>query len=72
MNSSRRWPMWTCCVDKTGTITEPTMEVTDVIRCRALQLRRYRKILAAFYHGEGPDNETAAPWPTVRRRQAHI
>ena len=37
------------CVDKTGTITEPTMEVTDDIE----------KILAAFYHGEEPDNETA-------------
>lgn len=49
------------CVDKTGTITEPTMEVTDLY---PLNIERYshekiQDILAAFYAGEEPDNDTA-------------
>ena len=49
------------CVDKTGTITEPTMEVTDVypLNSERFSYDDIEKILAAFYHGEGPDNETA-------------
>ncbi|MDR0889656.1 MAG: cation-translocating P-type ATPase [Oscillospiraceae bacterium] len=49
------------CVDKTGTITEPSMEVSDIF---PLCTDRYsyeaiEKILGAFYCGEEPDNETA-------------
>lgn len=49
------------CVDKTGTITEPEMEVTDIY---PLETSRFsyddiENILAAFYYGEEPDNETA-------------
>lgn len=49
------------CVDKTGTITEPTMEVTDLY---PLNIERYshekiQDILGAFYYGEEPDNDTA-------------
>mgnify|MGYP003060817069 CR=1 FL=1 len=49
------------CVDKTGTITEPTMEVTDVypLNSERFSYDDIEKILAAFYHGEEPDNETA-------------
>lgn len=49
------------CVDKTGTITEPAMEVADIF---PLDTARFgyediEQILAAFYTGEEPDNETA-------------
>lgn len=49
------------CVDKTGTITEPTMEVVDICR---LPNEKYshediEQILAAFYYGQEADNETA-------------
>lgn len=49
------------CVDKTGTITEPTMEVTDVypLNSERFSYDDIEKILAAFYHDEEPDNETA-------------
>lgn len=49
------------CVDKTGTITELTMEVTDVypLNSERFSYDDIEKILAAFYHGEEPDNETA-------------
>lgn len=49
------------CVDKTGTITEPTMEVTDVypLNSERFSYDDIEKILAAFYHGKEPDNETA-------------
>ena len=49
------------CVDKTGTITEPTMDVTDVypLNSERFSYDDIEKILAAFYHGEEPDNETA-------------
>ena len=67
------------CVDKTGTITEPEMEVTDIY---PLETSRFsyddiENILAAFYYGEEPDNETAramsaqfgreSDWRTVKR-----
>lgn len=67
------------CVDKTGTITEPTMEVTDVypLNSERFSYDDIEKILAAFYHGEEPDNETAramgqqfageTTWRTVKR-----
>lgn len=49
------------CVDKTGTITEPTMEVTDLYPLNTEQFphERIEKILAAFYYNEEPDNDTA-------------
>ena len=49
------------CVDKTGTITEPTMEVSDVfpLDTDRFSYEQIEKILAAFYFGEEPDNETA-------------
>ena len=49
------------CVDKTGTITEPSMEVTDIfpLASERFSYEDIEKILAAFYYGEEPDNETA-------------
>lgn len=49
------------CVDKTGTITEPEMEVTDVYPLTESRFtyEDIENILAAFYYGEEPDNETA-------------
>lgn len=49
------------CVDKTGTITEPEMEVTDIYPMQSEQFsyEDIESILAAFYYGEEPDNETA-------------
>ncbi|MBR6825867.1 MAG: HAD-IC family P-type ATPase, partial [Oscillospiraceae bacterium] len=48
------------CVDKTGTITEPGMEVEDVLPLSSRYSHdNIEEILAAFYHGEEPDNETA-------------
>ena len=49
------------CVDKTGTITEPSMEVSDIFPMNTEQFpyEQIEKILAAFYSGEEPDNETA-------------
>ncbi len=49
------------CVDKTGTITEPGMEVVELC---PLDTERYpyekiESILAAYYQGEEPENETA-------------
>ncbi len=49
------------CVDKTGTITEPRMEVSDIFPLEAsgYTYEDIEKILAAFYSGQEPDNETA-------------
>ncbi len=49
------------CVDKTGTITEPRMEVSDIFPLEAsgYSYEDIEKILAAFYSGQEPDNETA-------------
>ena len=67
------------CVDKTGTITEPSMEVTDIypIDSGRFTYEDIESILAAFYYGEEPDNETAramaaqfggeSNWRAVRR-----
>ncbi len=49
------------CVDKTGTITEPAMEVSDIfpVQSERFTYEDIEQILAAFYFGEEPDNETA-------------
>ena len=44
------------CVDKTGTITEPGMELTEVI---PLTDAPCEEILSALYGGEEPENDTA-------------
>ena len=47
------------CVDKTGTITEPVMEVEDIISLTQDPPEYLEEILAAFYYGEEPENDTA-------------
>ena len=46
------------CVDKTGTITEPGMEVEQVIPLTADSHDRVEDILAAIYTGVEPENDT--------------
>lgn len=53
------------CVDKTGTITEPHMEVGEVVY---LDEEKYAETvvtetLNAFYQSMEADNDTAGPWP---------
>ena len=47
------------CVDKTGTITEPTMEVENVVPLSDDDPQDLETILSAFYDGLDPDNDTA-------------
>ena len=47
------------CVDKTGTITEPTMEVENVVPLSNHDPQDLETILSAFYDGLAPDNDTA-------------
>jgi cation-transporting ATPase E len=47
------------CVDKTGTITEPGMEVEQVIPLTADPPERLEDVLAALYSGTEPENDTA-------------
>lgn len=47
------------CVDKTGTITEPTLEVADVLQLTSLPYERMQAILTAMYGTTEPDNDTA-------------
>ena len=46
------------CVDKTGTITEPRMEVENVIPLSSDSPERLEAVLNAFYHSQPADNET--------------
>ena len=46
------------CVDKTGTITEAVMEVDNVIPLTDDPPERLETVLAAFYSGDQPENET--------------
>ena len=47
------------CVDKTGTITEPHMEVENIIPLTDDPPERLEAILTALYGGQEPDNDTA-------------
>ncbi len=47
------------CVDKTGTITENIMEVDNVVPLTEDSPEYLEEILAAFYAGQQPDNDTA-------------
>ena len=46
------------CVDKTGTITEPSMSVEDIIPLREQDTQAVRTVLAALFN-EVPENDTA-------------
>ncbi len=47
------------CVDKTGTITEPKMEVSNVVPLTADPPELLENILCAYYAGSEPENDTA-------------
>ena len=47
------------CVDKTGTITEPRMEVENIVPLTTDSHDYLEKILTALYGQEEPDNDTA-------------
>ena len=47
------------CVDKTGTITEPDMEVAQVVALGDTTPEYITDILTAFYAGQAPENDTA-------------
>ena len=47
------------CVDKTGTITEPGMEVTGILPLGSGEDAYIEKILQAMYGAQIPDNDTA-------------
>lgn len=47
------------CADKTGTITEETMEALDPVLCRGQTDERVRMVLNAFYDGADVENDTA-------------
>lgn len=47
------------CVDKTGTITEPGMDVTELIPLQGTDSQLLTSILGALYGSRQPDNDTA-------------
>ncbi len=47
------------CVDKTGTITEPRMEVENVVPLSDMKPERLEMVLTALYGVHEPDNDTA-------------
>ncbi len=47
------------CVDKTGTITEPKMQVEDLIPLNGVSYDELEDILAALYSGQEQDNDTS-------------
>ncbi len=47
------------CVDKTGTITEPKMEVSNVVPLTSDPPELLEDILCAYYTGSEPENDTA-------------
>jgi len=47
------------CVDKTGTITEPALEVVELLPLEGCSQEHAREILAALYHCREEENETA-------------
>ena len=47
------------CVDKTGTITEPTMQVEDVLPLGSTDETSLGQIIIALYGNDSPENETA-------------
>jgi len=65
------------CVDKTGTITEAVMEVENVIPLTPDAPEHLEQVLAAFYAGTEPENDTAramhdmfagrTDWECIRR-----
>ena len=60
------------CVDKTGTITEPNMDVENVVPLSGDKPEHLEKILSAFYDGQDPDNDTARAMAEMFSRNVGI
>ena len=60
------------CVDKTGTITEPNMDVENVVPLSGDKPEHLEKILSAFYDGQDPDNDTARAMTEMFSRNVGI
>ena len=60
------------CVDKTGTITEPNMEVENVVPLSGDDPEYLEDILSAFYDGQEPDNDTARAMTEMFSRNVGI
>ena len=58
------------CVDKTGTITEPKMEVHDLIPLTETSHEELEEILAALYSGFEPDNDTGRAMAELYGRES--
>ena len=65
------------CVDKTGTITEPGMQVEKLMGLSGTDPEYLQQVLGSLYDTEEPENDTARalaemyhtqrPWPCLRR-----
>ncbi len=59
------------CVDKTGTITEPTMEVQDLVPLGGAGHEELEQILAALFTGFTPDNDTGRAMAELYGRESN-
>ena len=58
------------CVDKTGTITEPKMEVENILPLTGDPPERLEEILAAMYYGQQADNDTGRAMEELFSKQS--
>ena len=58
------------CVDKTGTITEPKMEVHELVPLSDISHEELEEILAALYAGFEPDNDTGRAMQELYGRES--
>jgi len=59
------------CVDKTGTITEPGMQVQELVPLSNTPAQTLEDILAALYSGCEPENDTARAMAELYGRESH-
>ena len=60
------------CVDKTGTITQPEMQVENLIPLSGSQPEYLEAALGALYGGREPDNATARAIGAARGRKVQV
>ena len=58
------------CVDKTGTITEPEMEVHELMPLQEISPEELEEILAALFSGFPPDNDTGRAMQELYGRES--
>ncbi len=59
------------CVDKTGTLTEPTMEVQELLPLTDIDPEELEEILAALFTGFQPDNDTGKAMAELYGRESN-